>query len=111
MAKTVTSFREFGEKFKVRGGVLDGKALTAEEISALAALPPREVIFAQLLGLLQAPATQLARLLNEPGSAMAGVLDAIGKKVGADAPAKAAEEPPATPEGAAEPPASEPAPS
>jgi large subunit ribosomal protein L10 len=111
LAKTVTSFREFGEKFKVRGGVLDGKALTAEEISALAALPPREVIFAQLLGLLQAPATQLARLLNEPGSAMARVLDAIGKKVGADAPAKAAEEPPATPEGAAEPPASEPAPS
>jgi hypothetical protein len=42
---------------------------------------------------------------------MARVLDAIGKKVGADAPAKAAEEPPATPEGAAEPPASEPAPS
>jgi large subunit ribosomal protein L10 len=110
LAKTVTSFREFGEKFKVRGGVLDGKPLTAEEISALAALPPREVIFAQLLGLLQAPATQLARLLNEPGSAMARVLDAIGKKVGAAAPPKAAEEPPAAAEGGAAPPEGEPAP-
>src|SRR5262249_19842695 len=86
LAKTVTSFKDLGEKFKLRGGVLDGKPLTAEEISALAALPPREVIFAQLLGLLQAPATRLARLLNEPGSAMARVLDAIAKKVAAAAP-------------------------
>lgn len=82
MAKTVNSLKDLGDKFKVRGGVLDGKPLTPEEISALAALPPREVIFAQLLGLLQAPATRLARLLNEPGSAMARLLDAIGKKRG-----------------------------
>jgi len=83
LAKTVTSMRELGDKFKVRGGVLDGKALSAEEVQAFAALPPREVIFAQLLGLLQAPATQLARLLNEPGSAMARLLDAISKRQGA----------------------------
>lgn len=86
LAKTVTSFKDFGDKFKLRGGVLEGKPLSAEEISALAALPPREVILAQLLGLLQAPATQLARLLNEPGSAMARLLDAIGKKARAAAP-------------------------
>ena len=89
LAKTVTSFKELGEKFKIRGGVLDGRPLTAEEISALATLPPREVIFAQLLGLLQAPATQLARLLNEPGSAMARLLDALGRKQGEAAPAAA----------------------
>ena len=52
LAKTVTGMRELGEKFKVRGGVLDGKPLSAEEIQALAALPPREVVLAQLLGLL-----------------------------------------------------------
>jgi large subunit ribosomal protein L10 len=92
LAKTVTSFKDFGEKFKLRGGVLEGKPLSAEEISVLAALPPREVILAQLLGLLQAPATRLARLLNEPGSAMARVVDAIGKKVGAAAPAEASTE-------------------
>src|SRR5215469_978936 len=86
LAKTVTSFKEFGDKFKLRAGVLDGKPLTAEEISALATLPPREVILAQLLGLLQAPATQLARLLNEPGSSVARVLDAIAKKAAATAP-------------------------
>src|SRR5712692_3825034 len=90
LAKTVTSMRELADKFKVRGGVLDGKALSAEEVQALAALPPREVIFAQLLGLLQAPATRLARLLNEPGSAMARLLDAISKRQGASEVAPAA---------------------
>ena len=89
LAKTVTSMRELGDKFKVRGGVLDGKALSAEEVQAFAALPPREVIFAQLLGLLQAPATQLARLLNEPGSGMARLLDAISKRPGASEVAQA----------------------
>jgi len=95
LAKTVTGMRELGEKFKVRGGVLDGKPLTGEEIQALAALPPREVILAQLLGLLMAPATQVVRLLNEPGSALARVVDAIGKKNGDPASAAGSAAPPA----------------
>ncbi|MBV8055682.1 MAG: 50S ribosomal protein L10 [Deltaproteobacteria bacterium] len=86
LAKTINSLRELGERFKVRGGVLEGKPLTAGEISALATLPPREVIFSQLLGLLQAPAARLARLLNEPGSALARLLDAATKKRGEAAP-------------------------
>jgi|SRR5579863_8394008 len=94
LAKTVTGMRELGEKFKIRGGVLDGKPLTAEEIQALAALPPREVVLGQLLGLLMAPATQVVRLLNEPGSALARVVDAIGKKNGDPAPAAGSATPP-----------------
>src|SRR5437660_11310834 len=42
IAKTVVGFKELGDKFKIRGGVLNGKPLTAEEIQALATLPPRE---------------------------------------------------------------------
>jgi len=80
LAKAINSLRELGERFKVRGGVLEGRPLTPAEIAALAALPPREVILAQLLGLLKAPATRLARLLNEPGSALARLLEAVGKK-------------------------------
>ena len=83
LAKTFTSFGPLGDKLKLRGGVLDGKALTPAEVQALATLPSREVIFGQLLGLLNAPATQLVRLLNEPGSYLARVIDAIGKKNGA----------------------------
>jgi large subunit ribosomal protein L10 len=99
LVKTVTLFRDLGEKFKLRGGVLDGKVLTAEEITTLASLPPREVILAQLLGLLQAAATRLARLLNEPGSALARLLDAIGQKPG-EGPAVPDPEPVATAAGA-----------
>ena len=95
LAKTVTGMRELGDKFKVRGGVLDGRPLTAEEIHALASLPPREVVLAQLLGLLMAPATQVVRLLNEPGSALARVVDAIGKKNGDRASAAGGAVPPA----------------
>ncbi len=94
LAKTVSGLRELGDKLKLRGGVLDGKPITAEEIRALATMPPREVVMAQLLGLLQAPATRLVRLLNEPGSALARVVDAIGKKNGGGA----ASEPSAAPE-------------
>lgn len=93
LAKTVSSFKELGERFKIRAGVLDGKPITAAEVDALASLPPREVIFAQLLGLLQAPATRLARLLNEPGSSLARLLGAIEKKRAEAAPAASPEEP------------------
>ncbi len=85
LAKTFTAFGPLGEKLKLRGAVLDGKALTPAEVQALATLPSREAIFGQLLGLLNAPATQLVRLLNEPGSYLARVIDAIGKKNGAGA--------------------------
>jgi large subunit ribosomal protein L10 len=104
LAKTFTSFGPLGDKLKLRGAVLDGKALTPAEVQALATLPSREVVFGQLLGLLNAPATQLVRLLNEPGSYLARVIDAIGKKNGdaAPAPAPASSEPapeaPAAPE-------------
>ena len=87
VAKSVTSYKELGDKFKLRGGVLDGKPLTIEEIEALASMPPKEVVLAQLLGLLQEPATRLVRLLNEPGSALARAIDAIGKKNGESSPA------------------------
>jgi large subunit ribosomal protein L10 len=80
VAKAITTFREAGDKFKVRGGVLEGKPLTREEVQDLANMPPKEVVMAQFLGLLQAPASHLVRLLNEPGSAVARLIDAIGKQ-------------------------------
>ena len=97
LAKTVVGFKDLGEKFKLRGGVVDGQVVTVEEIQALATLPPKEVILAQLLGLIQAPASQLVRLLNEPGSQLARLIDAIGKKngEGAASAAPVTEAPPA----------------
>src|SRR5260370_19314459 len=80
LAKTFTSFGPLGDKLKLRAAILGGKALTPEEVQALAKLPSRELIFSQLLGLLNAPATQLVRVLNEPASHLARVIYANGKK-------------------------------
>jgi large subunit ribosomal protein L10 len=59
VAKVLVKFAEQNDKLKISGGVLDGEALSAAGLSALAKLPSREVLIAQLLGLLQAPASQL----------------------------------------------------
>ena len=88
MAKAVVKLAEELPKLEIKGAVLDGQVLPAAGVKALAALPAREVILAQLLGLLQAPAAQLLRTLNEPAARLARLVDAIGKR----APAAAAGE-------------------
>jgi large subunit ribosomal protein L10 len=80
VAKVAVKFAEELPKLEIRGAVLDGQVLKSEGVKALADLPPREVILAQLLGLLQAPATHLVRLLNEPASRVARLVDAVAKQ-------------------------------
>jgi large subunit ribosomal protein L10 len=60
----------------VRGGVAEGRALSAAEVRQLAELPSREVLMAQLLGVLEAPMAQLVGLLEAPVQAVIGLLDA-----------------------------------
>ena len=50
----------------VRGGVIRGRRIDAEEVTALAALPGREVLLGQLAGGIAAPLTGLASLLSAP---------------------------------------------
>jgi len=59
--------------------------LSAGELETLAELPPREILRAQLLGLLLSPATRFVRVLNEPGSALARLLKAKAEKEGTPA--------------------------
>ena len=76
-AKTLKTFgKETGGKPGIRGGVLDGELLDQAKVIALADLPPKEVLQAQLLGVLSSPAQKLVTVLNEPGSALARVLAA-----------------------------------
>jgi large subunit ribosomal protein L10 len=79
-AKAIKDYHKANEKPEMRAGVLDGKMLTPEELNALAALPPMDVLRAMLLGTLQAPASTLVRLLNEPASGLARVLKAKGEQ-------------------------------
>lgn len=75
-SKVVKEFNKASGKAEVLGGTLDGKILSVEEVNALAALPPLEILQGKLLGTILAPASTLVRLLNEPASALARVLKA-----------------------------------
>ena len=79
-AKVMKAFTSEFERPKMKAGVLDGKYLSADGIKVLADLPAREVLLAQLLGVLQAPASQIVRLLNEPAASLARVIQAKGEK-------------------------------
>ena len=79
-AKVVKKFAGETKKFTVRVGVLENKLLNKNEIDALADMPSKEALQAQLLGLLQTPATTLVRLLNEPASMLARLLQASAEK-------------------------------
>lgn len=63
-------------KVALRGGVLDGGLLSADQAAALSDLPTRDQLRAQLLGVISGPARALVCLLNAPPSALARVLQA-----------------------------------
>ena len=85
-AKVLKTFAKEFTKPVVKGGVLDNTALDATQITALADLPPKEVLQSQLLGLLNMPATSFVRVLNEPGASLARVLKAKADAAGVSAP-------------------------
>ena len=75
-AKTLKTFQSEFDKPKVKFGYLNNQRLEMADLLVLADLPSIEVLRAKLLGVLQAPASQLARLLNTPASQLARVLQA-----------------------------------
>ncbi len=60
----------------IRGGLAEGRLLTAAEVRQLADLPSREVLMAELLGTLEAPISQLLSLMEAPMQALVGLLEA-----------------------------------
>jgi large subunit ribosomal protein L10 len=85
MAKAILDFAKTNEKIKIKGGVLDRKAMSAEGVKSLAELPPLPVMRAQLLGTILAPASKLVRTLAEPGRQVASVIKAYSDRDSASA--------------------------
>lgn len=81
-AKVIKTFSAEFQKPSVRIGVIDRLIVSTEQVNAIADLPSRDVLLAQLLGTLQSPASTLVRLLNEPASALARVLKAKAEQGG-----------------------------
>jgi large subunit ribosomal protein L10 len=88
-----TSARETNV-LEIRGGVMEGRAVTAEEVETLATLPSVDVLRAQVLGAIVAPLTTFAGLLNAPLQNLVGLIDARIEQLGGE---EAAPEPEAAP--------------
>lgn len=80
VAKTAVEFAKTNDKFVVLGGALGAQTLDASGVKALAELPSLETLRAQLVGLIQTPATRIAGILQAPGGQVARVLSAYAKK-------------------------------
>lgn len=77
-AKVLSKFaKEQQATFKLKAGVLTGKAITVPDIQALADLPSREVLLAKLLGTIQAPVANFVGVLAAVPGSFVRALDAI----------------------------------
>jgi large subunit ribosomal protein L10 len=96
--ETARSMRDFAREnpaLIIRGGLLEGKALSADEVRQLADLEPREVLLAKLAGAMKASMSGAAALFVAPLAQTARVVDALRQKLeeGAAPSPEAAEEP------------------
>lgn len=80
VAKTAVEFAKGNDKFVILGGALGTQMLNADGVKALAELPSLDALRAQLLGLLQTPASRIASILQAPGGQVARVLKAYADK-------------------------------
>ena len=62
-AKVISDFAKTNDKLVIKGGAFAGKALNAEGVKALAAIPSREVLISQVAGLLKSPMQRLAAVV------------------------------------------------
>ena len=76
VAKALADAATSTKVLAIRGGVLEGKSLTAAEVESLAKLPPADVIRAQLVGAIVSPLTTIVALLAAPLRDLAGLIDA-----------------------------------
>jgi large subunit ribosomal protein L10 len=83
-AKGLRDFAKANPALVVKGGVMDGKALTADEIKKLADLESREVLLAKLAGAMKASLTQAVYLFAAPLSQAARALGALEAKAQQD---------------------------
>ena len=96
-AKAIKKFAKDHKALVIKGGYMDGHALTVAEVERIADLESREVLLAMLAGAMKANLSKAAALFNAPASQVARLAAALQEKKAAEAPAEAAAEPTETP--------------
>ncbi len=78
--RAYNAFLKESKKTECRGGVMEGQALTKEQVKALADLPTKDELIAQIAGAINSIATKVARGINEVPSSLARAIDAVKAK-------------------------------
>ncbi|MEO1208456.1 MAG: 50S ribosomal protein L10 [Cyanobacteria bacterium J06638_20] len=78
--KAYQAFQKDTKKTEMKGGVMEGRALTEEDIKAIGDLPSKEELIAQAAGAINAVATKLAVGIKEVPSSLARALQAYADK-------------------------------
>jgi large subunit ribosomal protein L10 len=76
VAKALEKFFKDTQKIEIKAGVLEKRILSSKDVSALAKLPPIDVLKAQFLALLNTPATQMVRIVQAVPQGLLNVLQA-----------------------------------
>jgi large subunit ribosomal protein L10 len=79
-AKALSEFARTHPKLEVRGGVLESSLIDASAVKAIASLPPRDVLIAQLVGTMAAPMTGLVTVLQGTISGFVRALDQVAQQ-------------------------------
>src|SRR5271167_4654345 len=101
-AKAIKKFAKDHKALVIKGGYMDGRALTVAEVERIADLESREVLLAKLAGAMKANLSKAAGLFNAPASQIARLAAALQEKRAAEEPAAPAAETEATETPAAE---------
>jgi large subunit ribosomal protein L10 len=75
-AKALSDMARESKILAIKGGVLQGRVMTADEVQSLATLPPVDVLRGQVLAAIIAPVTALLGLVSAPVQNLIGLIDA-----------------------------------
>jgi len=92
VAKALNDTARQTKILSLRGGILQGKPMSAEEVRDLASLPPADVLRGQVLGAIVAPLSAIAALINAPLQDLVGLIDARIEQLGGEEPEEAPKE-------------------
>jgi large subunit ribosomal protein L10 len=87
-AKALSQLARDSRVLAIRGGILEGKAISSDEVEELAKLPPADVLRGQVLGAIVAPAQAFAGLVAAPLTNLVGLIDARIEQLGGEAEAE-----------------------
>jgi large subunit ribosomal protein L10 len=91
VAKALADSARDTKVLEIKGGVMQGRVITGDDVDQLAKLPPLDVLRSQVIGAVIAPLTAIAGLINAPLQNLYGLIDARIEQLQAEGDTSAAE--------------------